>query len=33
METVTGPDGSQEYLLSKLIDQYQAVQLQMCYLS
>ena len=31
METVKGPDGSQEYLLSKLIDQYQAVQLNMCF--
>ena len=32
METVKGPDGSQEYLLSKLIDQYQAVLLQLCFM-
>lgn len=32
METVKGPDSSQEYLLTKLIDQYQAVLLQMCFM-
>ena len=32
METVKDPDSSQEYLLTKLIDQYQAVLLQMCFM-
>ena len=32
MEPVKGPDSSQEYLLTKLIDQYHVALLQMCYM-
>lgn len=32
METVKGPDSSPESLLTRLIDQYQAVLLQMCFM-
>ena len=32
METVKDPDSYQEYLLTKLIDQYQVALLQMCYM-
>ena len=32
METVKGPDSSREYLLTRLIDQHQAVLLQICYM-
>lgn len=32
METVTGPDSSQEYKLIQLVDQYQAILLQICFM-